>query len=98
MTDRSALQRINRWTEDHPWLTLGLVALFGLVLVLLIPPRDSLPFAALKVAVWLALYLGFNLLRYRSPFPTRDRIEAEEAKADEIDASVRRARDRDAGL
>jgi hypothetical protein len=98
MAERSPFRRFQHWGEQHPWLNFGLVLLFGVALVLLVPPRDSLNIAVLKVISWCLLYLGLNWLLYRSFLPSRARYKTEEAKADQIAAAVRRAREQDSTL
>jgi CHASE2 domain-containing sensor protein len=98
MAARAWFRRAKDWTIGHPWLTMFAWAATLTVIFWLLPPRTSLSETALRVGIAMIGVLGLNVLLYRSFFPTKQRIREEEAKADEIAASVRRWREHDSRL
>jgi hypothetical protein len=60
----------------------------------LLPFRDSLGEVALRCGISYAAFLAITFLRYRSFFPTRERVREEDMKAKQIERTVRRGRDR----
>jgi hypothetical protein len=87
--------RYRRWAARHPWRELLLIAALFALLLLLLPPRDSLGAAVAKTAGYFALILALNYLRYRSVLPTPERIREAEAETDRIEARVRERQDVD---
>jgi hypothetical protein len=86
-------QRCQDWVARHPWIAL-LVSYAIVVFVLwLLPFRDSLGEVALRCGISYVAFLAITFLRYRSFFPTRERVREEAMKATQIERTVRRGRD-----
>ena len=84
--------RYRTWGSRHPWQQLALSFVVLTILAVLIPPRDSLVVAVVKVAAIFALVYAMNLALYRSLLPTRERIQQENDRYASIDRAIREGR------